>query len=205
MISSAGTIGTTRILLNTAKTNPAVDNPAIGRGLILHPSFPLMGLFDRTINLLEGLDSATYCAAFGVTPGFIYETMGGLPAYGAVLVPGSGKQVFDELVQYNNYAGFGCMLVDTPSSDNRVMLDENDGTVLQYTLTEADKVVVKHRVVLVGHTNYPAMMPSDASAFYARNIANLLDIMLERSADGVVLKDLDADEITRASQLRPST
>ncbi|MCP5306881.1 MAG: Re/Si-specific NAD(P)(+) transhydrogenase subunit alpha [Chromatiaceae bacterium] len=72
-------------------------------------------------------------------------------------------------------------------------------------LTEADKVVVKHRVVLVGHTNYPAMMPSDASAFYARNIANLLDIMLERSADGVVLKDLDADEITRASQLRPST
>ncbi|MEZ4496902.1 MAG: GMC family oxidoreductase N-terminal domain-containing protein [Thermomicrobiales bacterium] len=139
IVLSAGTIGTTRILLNTAKANPAVDNPAIGRGLILHPSFPLMGLFDRTINLLEGLDSATYCAAFGVTPGFIYETMGGLPAYGAVLVPGSGKQVFDELVQYNNYAGFGCMLVDTPSSDNRVMLDDNDGTVLQYTLSDADK------------------------------------------------------------------
>ena len=61
------------------------------------------------------------------------------PAYGAVLVPGSGKQVFDELVQYNNYAGFGCMLVDTPSSDNRVMLDDNDDTVLQYTLSDADK------------------------------------------------------------------
>ena len=49
------------------------------------------------------------------------------------------------------------------------------------------------------------MMPSDASAFYAKNIVNLLDIMLDRSADGVSLKDLDADEITQAAQLRPTT
>jgi NAD(P) transhydrogenase subunit alpha len=72
-------------------------------------------------------------------------------------------------------------------------------------LTEADQVVIRHGVVLVGHTNYPAMMPSDASAFYAKNIVNLLDIMLDRSADGVSLKDLDADEITQAAQLRPTT
>ncbi|MCO5223671.1 MAG: GMC family oxidoreductase N-terminal domain-containing protein [Thermomicrobiales bacterium] len=139
IILSAGTIGTTEILLNTAKANPAVANPSIGRGLILHPSFPLLGLFDRTINLLEGLDSATFCSAFGVTPGFIYETMGGLPAYGALLVPGSGKQIYDELVRFNDYVGFGCMLVDTPSEDNRVMLDENGDTVLRYALSDSDK------------------------------------------------------------------
>ncbi len=139
IILAAGTIGTTRILLNTARTNPAVANPLIGRGLILHPSFPLLGLFDRTINLLEGLDSATFCSAFGVTPGFIYETMAGLPAYGALLVPGSGKQVYDEMVRFNDYAGFGCMLVDTPSEDNRVMLDDSGETVLQYSLSESDK------------------------------------------------------------------
>jgi GMC oxidoreductase len=139
IVLSAGTIGTTRILLNTAKTNPAVANPLVGRGLILHPSFPLLGLFDHTINLLEGLDSATFCDSFGVTPGFIYETMGGLPAYGAVLVPGSGKQIYDELSRFNDYVGFGCMLVDTPSEDNRVMLDESGDTVLQYALSETDK------------------------------------------------------------------
>lgn len=71
-------------------------------------------------------------------------------------------------------------------------------------LTEAGKVVSRHGVVLVGHTNYPSMMPSDASAFYAKNIANLLDIMLDRSAEVPVLKDLDEDEITKAAQLRPS-
>lgn len=139
IILAAGTIGTTRILLNTAKSNPAVDNPLIGRGLILHPSFPILGLFDRTINLLEGLGSATFCDAFGVTPGFIYETMDGLPAYGAVLIPGSGQQVYEELSQFNDYAGFGLMLVDTPSEDNRIVLDDSDGTVLQYTLSDADK------------------------------------------------------------------
>lgn len=69
-------------------------------------------------------------------------------------------------------------------------------------LTESDKVVVKHGVILVGHTNYPAMMPSDASAFYAKNIANLLDIMLDRSGEQIVLKDLDEDEITRGAQVR---
>lgn len=139
IILAAGTIGTTRILLNTAKSNPAIDNPLIGRGLILHPSFPILGLFDRTINLLEGLGSATFCDAFGVTPGFIYETMDGLPAYGAVLIPGSGQQVYEELSQFNDYAGFGLMLVDTPSEDNRIVLDDSDGTVLQYTLSDADK------------------------------------------------------------------
>ena len=139
IILSAGTIGTTRILLNTARTNPAVANPAIGRGLILHPSFPILGLFDHTVNLLEGLDSATFVSSFGVTPGFIYETMGGLPAYGALLIPGSGKQVYDELVRFNDYVGFGLMLVDTPSDDNRVMLDDSGDTVLQYTLSDTDK------------------------------------------------------------------
>jgi hypothetical protein len=65
------------VLLNTAKNNPAINNARIGRGPILHPSMPLVGVFDRQINLLEGLDSATFVDAFGVMPGFIFETMGG--------------------------------------------------------------------------------------------------------------------------------
>jgi NAD(P) transhydrogenase subunit alpha len=69
-------------------------------------------------------------------------------------------------------------------------------------LTEAGQVVTRHGVILVGETNFPALMPSDASAFYAKNIANLLEIMLERGDGTVALKDLDADEITHAAQLR---
>ena len=51
-------------------------------------------------------------------------------------------------------------------------------------LTEADKVVTKHGVTLVGHTNYPSMVAYDASAFYSRNLNNLLALLLE-CKDGV--------------------
>jgi choline dehydrogenase-like flavoprotein len=139
VVLAAGTIGTTKVLLNTKKNNPAVANPNIGKGLILHPSVPLVGTFNRQINLLEGLDSATFVDAFGVTPGFIYETMGGLPAYGAVLVPGSGAQVYGVLSKFNTSAGFGVMLVDTPHPDNCVTLDPKTGdAVLNYTLNDDD-------------------------------------------------------------------
>ena len=86
--------------------------------------------------------------------------------------------------------------------EGSVIVDLAAATGGNCPLTEADKVVVKHGVILVGHTNYPSMMASDASAFYAKNIANLLDIMLERGDDGVTLKTLDDDEITRGAQLR---
>ena len=70
-------------------------------------------------------------------------------------------------------------------------------------LTEADKVVRKHGVVLVGHTNYPSMMAGDASTFYANNVVNLLGIMFEESDDGPHLKDLAEDEITAAALVAP--
>jgi NAD(P) transhydrogenase subunit alpha len=68
-------------------------------------------------------------------------------------------------------------------------------------LTKPDEVVVEHGVTLVGHTNYPAMVPSDASAFYGRNLLNLLKIMVDTTEDGLVLKDLREDEITAAMMI----
>jgi hypothetical protein len=138
VILAAGTIGSTRILLNTAKQQPAVQNPRIGKGLIMHPSFPLIGLFNERINLLEGLDSATYLDAFGVTPGFIFETMSGMPAYGAVLIPGNGIDVYNQITRFNQCVGFGVMLVDTPSDTNCIELN-NGNVVLNYALSEDDK------------------------------------------------------------------
>jgi proton-translocating NAD(P)+ transhydrogenase subunit alpha len=70
-------------------------------------------------------------------------------------------------------------------------------------LTVPDQVVQRHGVTLIGHTNYPSMVAADASAFYAKNLANLLDIMIDKSESGPVLKDLQQDEITRAMLVRP--
>lgn len=46
-------------------------------------------------------------------------------------------------------------------------------------LSEADRVVVKHGVTLVGYTNYPAMTPGDSSSFYGNNLVSLLSILVK--------------------------
>ncbi len=50
-------------------------------------------------------------------------------------------------------------------------------------LTQVDKVITAYGVTLVGYTNYPAMVPHDASAFYARNLVNLLGLILKKEEE----------------------
>lgn len=65
-------------------------------------------------------------------------------------------------------------------------------------LTEPDRITVKHGVILCGITNFPALMPTEASRFFARNVMHFLFHMLEKGPDGGWrFKDPYADEITR--------
>ena len=64
-------------------------------------------------------------------------------------------------------------------------------------LTERDKVVVKHGVTLVGHTNLAAMVATDASALYARNLLTFLGLLLD--AKSGELKVNREDEIIAGS------
>ncbi len=68
---------------------------------------------------------------------------------------------------------FGSVIVD--------MAAANGGNC---PLSEADKVVVKHGVTIVGITNYPSLLPTDASEFYARNLFTFISLMVE-TKDGV--------------------
>ena len=50
-------------------------------------------------------------------------------------------------------------------------------------LSEPGQVVVKHGVTLVGTSNLPATVPSDASGLYARNVLNLVKLMLTKEGE----------------------
>lgn len=58
-------------------------------------------------------------------------------------------------------------------------------------LTEAEKVVVKHGVTIVGHSNVAAMVPADASALYARNMLDFLKLVIDK--DGQFHLNLEDD------------
>jgi NAD(P) transhydrogenase subunit alpha len=56
-------------------------------------------------------------------------------------------------------------------------------------LTEAGKVVVKHGVTIHGPVNLPATMPIHASQMYARNISELLKLLIKNGQLNVDFKD----------------
>ena len=73
-------------------------------------------------------------------------------------------------------------------------------------LTEADRVVEKHSVTLVGFTDYPSRVATDASAFYARNLLNLLELVLRKDEAGTrVGLDLEDEIIAAALAVQAGT
>jgi NAD(P) transhydrogenase subunit alpha len=65
-------------------------------------------------------------------------------------------------------------------------------------LSEKDKDVRKHGVLIIGHTNLPATLPADASMLYARNVLALLQNILTK--EGALNFDL-TDEVTSGTLL----
>ena len=64
-------------------------------------------------------------------------------------------------------------------------------------LTEADKVVVKHGVTLIGYTDLPSRLATQSSQLYATNIRHLLtDLCPEKNGQAVV--DME-DEVIRGA------
>jgi H+-translocating NAD(P) transhydrogenase subunit alpha len=58
-------------------------------------------------------------------------------------------------------------------------------------ISEMDKIVVKHGVHLIGISNLPGLVAADASALYARNLMNFLNLMLDPKTGEFVMNRED--------------
>ncbi|TAL56635.1 Re/Si-specific NAD(P)(+) transhydrogenase subunit alpha [Pandoraea sp.] len=67
-------------------------------------------------------------------------------------------------------------------------------------LTEPDRIVVKHGVHLVGHTNLPGMLSADASALYARNVLDFLKLLINK--EGQLAIDMNDDIVAACLMCR---
>ncbi len=68
-------------------------------------------------------------------------------------------------------------------------------------LTQADAVIDVHGVTIMGPTNLPARLAVDASSLYARNLLNLVTLMVDRKTGQLAL-DWDDDIIKGAALTR---
>ncbi|MDX3896307.1 Re/Si-specific NAD(P)(+) transhydrogenase subunit alpha [Pusillimonas sp.] len=62
-------------------------------------------------------------------------------------------------------------------------------------LSEKDQVVVKHGVSLIGYSNLPALVATDASALYARNVLDFLKLITDAEGGLAIQRE---DEIVAA-------
>jgi choline dehydrogenase-like flavoprotein len=135
VILSAGALGSPSILLRSG-----VHNDGIGRGVVLHVSMPIMGLFDQLVDALTGTEASVYVSDKLISDGYALESMSDQPLYAALMSPGPPMHTFDMVRSYRHLAGFGVMLIDTPSSENRVTLDRDGEPIVNYVLSESDKI-----------------------------------------------------------------
>jgi choline dehydrogenase-like flavoprotein len=135
VILSAGALGSPTILLRSG-----LRNDRIGRGVILHVSMPVIGKFDHPINALSGTQASVYVDDKLVSDGWALEAMSAEPAYAAIMSPGTPEHALEMVKNYRYLAGFGVMLIDTPSAENRMTLDEHENPQITYEISEADKL-----------------------------------------------------------------
>jgi len=135
VVLSAGALGSPSILLRSG-----VANDGIGRGVVLHVSMPIMGLFDGYVDALSGTEASVYVSDKLMSDGYALESMSDQPLYAALMSPGPPMHTFEMVRSYRHLAGFGVMLIDTPSPLNRVTLDKDGEPIVSYTLSEADKI-----------------------------------------------------------------
>jgi choline dehydrogenase-like flavoprotein len=196
VILAAGALGSPSILIRSS-----VPNDQIGRGVILHPSMPIIGKFDRTIDALSGTQASVYVDDHLVDRGYALESMSAPPVYAALMSPGPAMHTFRMVQSFRNLAGFGVMLVDTPSSNNRVVLDEKGEPRIQYQLSEADKQRFRQGITEAVRV----MFLAGAKEVYLPTTENILDDRQATQLQPVVLTNIhQADQIVRNLRFIPN-
>ena len=151
VILSAGTLGSATVLLRSG-----IGGEQVGKGILLHPSMPLIGHFDEPIHNLEGTASTVY-ATDPDHPYLLYECMSAGPDYASVMLFGTAEERAQLLQRFDFLGGFGVLLIDQPHPENRIELDDQGNPVVFYQLRGRDKQRLQEGVLLAVPSGAPLL------------------------------------------------
>jgi choline dehydrogenase-like flavoprotein len=196
VILSAGALGSPSILLRSG-----IENDQIGRGVVLHPSMPIIGKFDRKIDVLSGTQASVYVDDSLISRGYAFESMSASPAYAALMSPGPAMHSLQMVRSYENLAGFGVMLIDSVCPDNRIVLDANGEPRIRYVLSESDKSRFREGVAEAVRM----MFLAGATKVYLPTTEDILGLHPTSQLQPVVLTSIrQADLVEKNLQLIPN-
>lgn len=133
VILSAGTLGSATVLLRSK-----LGGDQVGKGILLHPSMPLIGHFDEPIKVLEGTASTIY-ATDDKHSYLLYECMTAGPDYASVMLFGTAQERARLVQRYDYLGGFGVLLIDEPHPENRIELDQKGNPKVYYEFRGVDR------------------------------------------------------------------
>ncbi|MGI0092106.1 MAG: GMC family oxidoreductase [Nitrososphaerales archaeon] len=136
VIVSAGPIASSQLLL---QSNLDV-NDKVGKGLAIHPSPAMIGVFDEEIYGNRGIPMAYHCHEFSVLKtgkrGYMLESIFLPPYQFSLPLPGIEYEHKELMSRYSHYALVGSLLQD--ESIGTVSLGGPLGAVIYYELTPGD-------------------------------------------------------------------
>jgi choline dehydrogenase-like flavoprotein len=137
VVVCAGAIETPALLQRSGHPDP---DHVLGRGLILHPGLPIVGVMPSPLTNYRGITGTVYSDHFYETHGFYFESLFGQPVYGSLVLPGIGDEHYELMRQLDRCAGFGVMLVDSVTASNRVEWHAPTGAPrIYYGLSSGDR------------------------------------------------------------------
>jgi len=196
VILAAGALGSPAILLRSG-----IANDQVGRGVILHPSMPVIGKFSRTIDALTGTQASVYVDDPLIDRGYAFESMSASPEYAALMAPGPAMHTLQMVRSYKNLAGFGVMLIDSVSPENRLTLDQDGEPRIHYLLSAADKARFRRGVAQAVRM----MFLAGATAVYLPTTENILGSRPTAQLQPTVLTSIrQADLVAKNLQFIPN-
>jgi len=182
IILSAGTLGSAEILLRSE-----LNNPEIGKGIVVHPSIGLIGRFDKIIDPHKGLSCAVYASAEDPADDYFFESMGAAPAFIPFLHQGNGIELLNTLKDFRRLGGFGIMLIDSVDKNNCLQIDPITNKItIKYTLSDYDKERMRKA------------LKRAASILFAQGAQEIYiptcEAIINESTDYIALKDKDTIE-----------
>jgi len=137
VIVSAGAIESPALLQRSGHPDP---HATIGRGLVLHPSLGIVGVFDHDVAADTGIEGTMYSDHFVAAHGFFLQCLFAPLGAGAATLPGLGVAHFELMRRAKRLGTFGVMLLDSVAAENRVVWDATAGRArILYELTAADR------------------------------------------------------------------
>jgi choline dehydrogenase-like flavoprotein len=137
VIVSAGAIGSPALLHRSHHPDPS---DVLGRGLVIHPSLPVIGVHEQKVTNVTGIEGTMYSDHFVESHGFLMECLFAHPSTGAALLPSFGPEHFELMKKLPHVTGFGSMLLDSSVPENRVVWNESERRpAIHYRLPSDDR------------------------------------------------------------------